>query len=310
MAGIGKPGRKMKPRGNCLTCGASLERQPPDAKYCSRKCADARHGPKCVCKQCGGEFRPKVKGRHTFCSWACTKAWNAAHRKPREAPLKNSELRMSATVAPAVLRTTCSRCGRDFEQLRVNRRPWKICPECVGHKRPDRTIAVCSVCGKGFAPVKYGGSTYALCSECRKAAARPIMTAKCPACGKGFTYVQKGRGRHRVYCSEECSVRVNGRRGTSVRRARKQGCEADEKVDSFKVFERDSWRCGICGKKTNRQAMYPDRTSATLDHIVPLSLGGAHTWQNVQCVHYGCNMAKGATGNGQLRLAIDAHREG
>ena len=30
----------------------------------------------------------------------------------------------------------------------------------------------------------------------------------------------------------------------------------------------------------------------TLDHIIPLSKGGSHTWDNVQLAHMGCNAGK------------------
>ncbi|WP_423797180.1 HNH endonuclease [Mycobacteroides abscessus] len=34
--------------------------------------------------------------------------------------------------------------------------------------------------------------------------------------------------------------------------------------------------------------------SASLDHVVPMSLGGDHLSTNVQCAHLKCNMDKGA----------------
>ena len=33
---------------------------------------------------------------------------------------------------------------------------------------------------------------------------------------------------------------------------------------------------------------------ASLDHVVPLSLGGGHTRDNVQCAHWLCNSLRGA----------------
>ena len=54
---------------------------------------------------------------------------------------------------------------------------------------------------------------------------------------------------------------------------------------SVEVFERDNYICQICGIKTRPDfknsfhSKYPN-----LDHIVPLSRGGAHSKQNVQCL--------------------------
>lgn len=45
-------------------------------------------------------------------------------------------------------------------------------------------------------------------------------------------------------------------------------------------------RCQLCGKKLLLQDM-------TLDHIVPLSRGGADTVENLQCTCYACNQLKG-----------------
>jgi len=70
------------------------------------------------------------------------------------------------------------------------------------------------------------------------------------------------------------------------------------------VFKRDNYRCQLCGKKTrpdykNRyHPLYPN-----LDHIVPLSLGGAHTKENTQCLCRQCNTQKHSNGKGdQLRM--------
>jgi len=42
------------------------------------------------------------------------------------------------------------------------------------------------------------------------------------------------------------------------------------------------------------EAPFPEPMSATVDHIVPVSLGGAHTEDNMQAAHFFCNTAKGA----------------
>ena len=58
------------------------------------------------------------------------------------------------------------------------------------------------------------------------------------------------------------------------------------------VIERDGWRCGICGKTVDPRAKGRDRKS--LDHVIPICMGGSHTLANAQLAHLGCNSRKGA----------------
>lgn len=64
-------------------------------------------------------------------------------------------------------------------------------------------------------------------------------------------------------------------------------------IDKLEVFERDGWVCGICGDPVDSRRTYPDRMSASMDHVIPLALGGQHVWDNVQCTHLHCNIEKG-----------------
>lgn len=70
------------------------------------------------------------------------------------------------------------------------------------------------------------------------------------------------------------------------RRARKRGATI-EHVDLAVVIARDKGLCGICGKKVKA-------TDISIDHILPLSQGGAHAMYNVQLAHRRCNTLKGA----------------
>lgn len=77
------------------------------------------------------------------------------------------------------------------------------------------------------------------------------------------------------------------------RRALKKGAAA-ERIVPLEVFERDGWLCGICSGAVDPERAYPDPLSPSLDHIVPLSMGGAHSLANTQLAHLGCNVRKGA----------------
>lgn len=70
------------------------------------------------------------------------------------------------------------------------------------------------------------------------------------------------------------------------RRAQKLALPCDD-VNLQVVFERDQGVCGICGESADPESWH-------LDHIIPLSKGGHHTYENVQVSHPSCNLRKGA----------------
>lgn len=75
--------------------------------------------------------------------------------------------------------------------------------------------------------------------------------------------------------------------GDYKRRARRWGV-AYEPINRLVVFRRDGWLCGICGDPVARE-------DASLDHVIPMSLGGPHLYSNVQCSHLLCNVRKAAS---------------
>lgn len=77
------------------------------------------------------------------------------------------------------------------------------------------------------------------------------------------------------------------------RRAQKLNLPA-ETIRPHDVYERDEWTCGLCRLPADRTLVYPDPSSASLDHILPLSKGGHHVLENVQLGHLSCNVRKGA----------------
>lgn len=107
------------------------------------------------------------------------------------------------------------------------------------------------------------------------------------------------------FCSDACAriaFKRNRRVGKLKRAASMRGvfCES---VDPFKVFDRDGWRCKLCGIKTPKakRGAYDD-DAPELDHIIPLSKGGAHTYLNTQCACRKCNRDKSDKPLGHLLL--------
>ena len=65
-----------------------------------------------------------------------------------------------------------------------------------------------------------------------------------------------------------------------------------EPINEKIVYLRDGWKCQICKKRVDKEFKWPDPMFASLDHIIPLSKGGTHTYNNVQLVHLKCNLRK------------------
>lgn len=108
-----------------------------------------------------------------------------------------------------------------------------------------------------------------------------------------------------LIASKAVSRRSPSRRADKAyRKALARGKVAgSERFDPYEIFERDGWRCHLCGCRTpkNLRGSYAER-APELDHIVPLSQGGEHTRMNTACSCRRCNGAKGSRPLGQMRL--------
>ena len=85
---------------------------------------------------------------------------------------------------------------------------------------------------------------------------------------------------------------------TRKHRALKRGVKHQPyKVED--IIARDRGLCGLCGKKVAK-------ADQSIDHILPLSLGGADAPHNVQLAHIRCNQQKGNSARfpANLRLAL------
>jgi len=50
----------------------------------------------------------------------------------------------------------------------------------------------------------------------------------------------------------------------------------------------------VCGEPVDLTLAWPHRMSRSVDHIIPISRGGAHVPENCQIAHLSCNCRKGA----------------
>lgn len=105
----------------------------------------------------------------------------------------------------------------------------------------------------------------------------------CGSCGEQIPASMRRDAR---YCSELCRKRAEISRSSTRRRVLVEE-RFVEHVDRAVVFQRDAGVCGLCGERV-------DPTDFHVDHIVPLSAGGEHSYANSQVSHPRCNRTKGA----------------
>lgn len=207
--------------------------------------------------------------------------------------------------------TACAECGALVVQAEKGR-PRRFCSdECkarVGNRAQNRrrlpvaqdAVRACVHCGKPFTPGRRdqvycsNANTPPYCAvnahKARKAAGEPPRQVEqiktCVECGGQFTAFKSNA----KWCSAACRIRTTGRDA-----ARRRGpVQPDWKpYTDREIFLRDNWTCYLCGEAIDPGISRTDAEGATIDHRIPLSIGGTDAPDNVAAAHWRCNRAKG-----------------
>lgn len=102
------------------------------------------------------------------------------------------------------------------------------------------------------------------------------------------------------FCSIECNREFRHLRdadtkyrGAMRQKAKSFGVEFEEEITRRLVFEKANGICYLC--KSNTHFENSDEYSpllATVDHVIPWTKGGSHTWNNVELCCLRCNIKK------------------
>ena len=214
----------------------------------------------------------------------------------------------------------CAHCGEPYTpEQRGTMYCGKRCKHAAWVKAdPDRYKALpsyqpkvcavhagyCTVCGGAYVGRRERLYCGPACEPRDCYVSKAPATKECKTCGGSFPTAYTG-GKMVDFCSAQCrDVPVRRmKRAHRLKRKAKQRAVTVETVDPIKVFDRDGWRCQLCGVKTPKakRGTY-EPTAPELDHIVPLSKSGEHSYRNTQCACRQCNAAKGDTVRGQMLL--------
>jgi hypothetical protein len=264
-----------------------------------------------ICAVCRHTFGTSTfpGGSTTYCSRSCGTRWGAALIP--QATSKPSVLISAKPVTAPALRLRQVMCGHSVPSYRGRTRA--RCDSClrlasVVRPKPQVLSLPCGWCKREFETTR---PTAKYCS--RSCSSRKYPTT-CTVTGCRRTHRAKGLC-HRHYKEQYYPDRsmpqfdtdpMKKRRRDAIRshrrRAAARGLNA-ENVDRQRVGERDGWRCGVCAKKVDPALVWPHPRSQSLDHVIPLSEGGEHTYANTRIAHLRCNvLRRDRGGNEQLAL--------
>lgn len=118
-----------------------------------------------------------------------------------------------------------------------------------------------------------------------------MRVGKCVVCGEEYRTFNPAQ----KTCSQVCGKKLDYAR-KQKRIPKKQIIDKDITLEA--LLRRDSGVCYLCGKACDwndkkENTVGPNYPS--IDHIVPVSRGGLHAWNNVRLAHFSCNLDKSDT---------------
>lgn len=273
-----------------------------------------------TCRDCG-EWEPLAGGRCRACDLAYdrerSKRYYAAHRAERAAYyLTNRTDRLAAAAErwranrpDWHAERSCIHCGTDFlpqhpRQLvcqRTCRRKSRRCAVCgEPYASSDASIRTCGrKCGSILRRPPRSELRWRQCHcgewfvkrrnhcHCPPVAPAPKPPKVCIDCGappwaKSARYCERCKRRH-----AQCSRRRSKLHRRNIRQV--------DVFDTQDVAERDGWVCHLCEKPVDASLSANHQMAATIDHILPVSLGGIDSLGNVALAHRSCNASRGNT---------------
>lgn len=305
---------------HCAQCGTAFTRKHGRGRpviYCSQACRalhDARRKrphvepkprrePKLEfhshCKHCGMEIAQQRRGK-MFCSPRCACRERDGTKQSRAEYLESAR---QLALATSKNYFTCAHCGvLAYRRLGGNN-------SAKGYENKYCSMACRSNAGERLqSEIEFlRGLAVKSAAESRKrvvciralvrmiariAAAKERASVPCRCCGNPVGVSASARRR---YCSKDCARNAPEaiaakKAHKALRRARMRGAVRCAPINPIAVFVAAGWKCQLCGKPTPQRlrGSYHKR-APELDHIKPLSKGGTHTWDNVQCLCRECN---------------------
>ena len=185
----------------------------------------------------------------------------------------------------------CEVCGTEFNRsmntLRNKKTRNVYCDKCEENKREERKKAEREQARQRQTDRQARKAKRQADIEAERFANTRL--AECEVCGKAFKTMRKNQ----VCCSPECTKRRQNRRHDKrIDRSKK----IDKNISVNRLYELDKGTCWICGGQCDQNDYYiKDNVFIagdyypSIDHIIPVCMGGVDAWNNVRLAHRICN---------------------
>jgi HNH endonuclease len=102
------------------------------------------------------------------------------------------------------------------------------------------------------------------------------------------------RASSRLHTQRFFAERPGYRRAASHKRRAllKRATIVDPFINIWVLYERDHRICTLCNYPVDHTITWPDKQMATIDHCIPLTRGGEHSYLNTKLAHHYCNGLK------------------
>ena len=244
-----------------------------------------------TCPQCQQQFEfIPTNNRRKYCSIKCKRQ---ANQVPEDAESRKRYLNspkgkatnkrkmakyyQSQTYNARIESPEYKQKAKDYaKQWAERHRKPRLCPICEDVIIQRRAKFCSNLCKEFYYKSKYP--------------AKKNILRRCPGCREAKQFSG-------TYCSNDCYQQSDHgkfiiRQGRHLRRARMRNAYT-ELVDPLVIAKRDKYKCHICRKRVNMNLEHNDKYSPTMDHLIPISLGGDHSYANIQLAHRTCNSSKG-----------------
>ena len=247
---------------------------------------------KYICANCNEPFTRKANGNYAL-NFCCKECYDE-YRKQEYITKFNSTYGDSFKVISFIgdkVNIRCEKCGSNIQK--ATKHIWErdlICRNCRDIERQYKNTILNELKDQR----KRLNSLIKRLEECHTYIT--THTNKCEVCGKEYIGAKNSK-----YCSDKCKNKTHWYNNKLKRERRIQNNGmVDKDITLAKLYERDKGICYLCGcecelndYEMENNIFRVGKTYPSIDHIIPISKGGTHSWDNIRLAHISCNSKKG-----------------